>query len=173
MVTTPRRPWPKLGGATATMAASASRTVLAALRSRTVARTGPSQVSSIQPSLLAKVLGGRLIADRETPWAPSTTRRPRLSVDRSARCQLLPSKPLASTEADALGPASLRERGSSTNASRFLTLALRRLAYLANGPRSKASSNRYQAAFRLATWTRQMMAASALVISFTTEPSAP
>jgi hypothetical protein len=46
-----------LGGVTATMAGSASMAFLAPL-SFTRARTGPSEVSSYQPSLLAKVTAG-------------------------------------------------------------------------------------------------------------------
>ncbi len=66
-----------MGGVTATIAGSAT-----SVRSPifTVARTGPSEVSSCQPSLFAKVTARTPDAEAEWPAPPITISRPSASV---------------------------------------------------------------------------------------------
>ena len=162
-------PGPKLGLPQRTHPGSASRV---RLPMRTVACTGPSLVVSVQPSLSANPArggaDGPLTAD---PSPGMTMSRPRSSVKISPSMTGLPRNvPPPSAEGPDPAPEARAQSERTTSDARSETSGLRSGIGSAVG-RSRGSSAPYQAAFALPTRTRQLMFASAAVISPTTCPS--
>src|SRR5688500_13704861 len=116
----------------------------------TVAVTGPSLVSSCQPSLLANVVGGDPSCDAETPRPPRNNSRPSSSVRSSPRYTGVPrNEPVSNAYSgpETPGPLMVWGPGSIASEARSWTPALRRLDGSACGASgmSRAIWNSYQA----------------------------
>ncbi len=138
----------------------------------TVAVTGPSAMSSYQPSLLPKDTSGSLFLAPDRPAPPSTTSRPCSSVCIRPSGTSMPWNvpPVNST----LWPVPARtvlRPGSMTRLRRSMPLLRLGVLWPCMSGMSRARLNSYQAAFWFATWTPHSIEAFSFVSSRTGLPA--